>query len=666
MRPKDTSDPTRRVRAGLIRYLLRGGCDGEGGARPHPKGVALWGAWIDGALDFEGCETSLDLTLAYCRFPDQLVFQNARLGGLYLTGSRCARGLELHRLETETDVHLRDGFASDGLVDLGGARIGGQLTCRGGRFDGDGSLALNGDALMVEESLYLSDGFNAKGQVKLGGTRIGGQVVCSGGRFDGGGGRALYGDSMEVGASLLPRAGFEANGEVTLRGARIGGQVACSGGRFDGGGGRALYGDSMEVGASLLLRDGFEANGEVNLRGARIGGQLSCVGGRFDGGEGRALTSQALEVGADVFLRLATAEGKGTARACHLSGRVDFSRARIGGNLRIEGARIEGIVDLESARIEEGFYWQGVKGDVEALDLTEVRLGVLRDDAESWKTVQNLRLGGLQFDSVQSQMGIAERLDWLDRKLEWPLPEEMKKALEHQPWLEAAPDGFDPQPYTQLAKVLEAQGNRGGAARVLEVRERKVRAAAQRRAAGRIDGSWRAGVSSLPAVAQAGWDTMFRWLFGYGHAPARALLWVAGIWVFCYWLYGNAYAAGQMAPASDVVLTSGDWGRALKAGCTEIKQAGCDMPLHLWAGDGAGKKPMPTARDYETFSPALYALDLFVPLDALGQENAWAPSKDRGWWGWWGYWMRWAVQVMGWIITAVGAAVVTGLIGRKE
>ena len=83
------------------------------------------------------------------------------------------------------------------------------------------------------------------------------------------------------------------------------------------------------------------------------------------------------------------------------------------------------------------------------------------------------------------------------------------------------------------------------------------------------------------------------------------------------------------------------------------------MPLRAWEGT-------PSYQDYETFGAGLYALDLFVPLDALGQETAWAPSKDRGGWGWSGYWLRWMVQMMGWIITGVGAAVLTGLVGRKE
>lgn len=145
----------------------------------------------------------------------------------------------------------------------------------------------------------------------------------------------------------------------------------------------------------------------------------------------------------------------------------------------------------------------------------------------------------------------------------------------------------------------------------------------------------------------------------------RAFIAVAAIWVFCYILYGAAYNAGQMAPNSDVILTSADWGCALTRGCANVTDGNCDMPLFLWAGMH-GHTAMATSVDYETFNAGLYALDLFVPLDALGQEKAWAPSKDRGNLGYWAYYLRWVVQMAGWIITAVGAATLTGLVGRKE
>jgi len=170
--PKDQSDPDRRVRASLIRYLLLGGCKKNGGARPHPKGVQIEGAWIDGVLDFEGCATRLDLKLPYCLFRDALVFRDAKLGGLYLTGSRAEQGVDLHRLTTKSNVHLRDGFQATGTVDLGGARIGGQLACSGGRFDGAGGKAINCNAAWIGAEVFLDDGFHASGLVDFTGARI--------------------------------------------------------------------------------------------------------------------------------------------------------------------------------------------------------------------------------------------------------------------------------------------------------------------------------------------------------------------------------------------------------------------------------------------------------------------------------------------------------------
>ncbi len=69
--PEAPSEAT-RIRAGLIRYLLLGGCAQH---HPHPKGIRVTGAWIDGALDFAGCETSLDMTLARCHFPQKPVLR---------------------------------------------------------------------------------------------------------------------------------------------------------------------------------------------------------------------------------------------------------------------------------------------------------------------------------------------------------------------------------------------------------------------------------------------------------------------------------------------------------------------------------------------------------------------------------------------------------------
>ena len=58
------------------------------------------------------------------------------------------------------------------------------------------------------------------------------------------------------------------------------------------------------------------------------------------------------------------------------------------------GAKLEGPVYLESARIEDGFFLQDIKGEVARIELTEARVGVLRDNAAAWDAVDEWYLSG--------------------------------------------------------------------------------------------------------------------------------------------------------------------------------------------------------------------------------------------------------------------------------
>ena len=67
----------------------------------------------------------------------------------------------------------------------------------------------------------------------------------------------------------------------------------------------------------------------------------------------------------------------------------------------------------------------------------------------------------------------------------------------------------------------------------------------------------------------------------------------------------------------------------------------------LWRVQLDGWAKITPGRNYETFSAWLCALDLFIPLDALGQKKTSAPPASRRWWGGWGYRLRWVVQMAG-------------------
>jgi hypothetical protein len=589
--PPDTTDPDRRVRAGLIRYLMLGGCDGEGGiegVRPHPKGVRIEGGWIDGVLDLEGCDTPLDLGLRDCLLSECANLRDARIGALFLPGCAAPIGLDLVRLTTRGSVHLRAGFEAGAMVDLGGARIGAQLSCDGGRF-----LATKGQAL------------------KCNGARIGADVFLS--------------------------DGFEALAEVSFAGADIGGQLACVGGRFLVVEGRALDCDAAQIGADVFLSDGFEAQAEVSFGRADIAGQLACDGGRFLAAEGRALTCQAMRIGADVFLRDGFEARAG----------VDFVRADIVGNLQVEDAVLEDGIKLESARIGHGFFWRKVTGARSVVDLTDARVGPLRDDRASWDGVGRLILDGFRYERIDGDMSVTDRIAWLGRA--------RHRARPHAPGVPDYLNGedFNPQPHLRLADVLRAQGDRNGAARVLVDREMLQRRASWWRAHARMDGTWRAGWLSMQEDFKRPLDFLFWLLAGYGHRPMRALFVSILLVILAAMLAGAAFDAGQFVPNSAVILTSVSWQEAIAA-----------------AGSGGGPLPLwlahaPEAADYETFNKWLYGLDLFLPLDALGQEVAWRPRTGE-WLGNLAFFSRTFFQAAGWIITALAAAVLTGLVGRRD
>ena len=585
---RDAATRDNTLRAGLIRHMVLGGCEGM----PVPdKGVGVRGAVITGLLDLEGCDSPDDLYLDDCAFDTAPMLRDASLGAVWLPGFALP-GLDAQGLHLKRDLHLTQGFAASGTVDLTGATVGGQISCERGQFDGGGGPALVMDAATVGADLFLRDGFTAKGLVSLARASVTGQVACVGGQFDGGGGPALNMNAATVGASLFLRDGFTAKGLVNLRGATVTGQVDCTKGRFDGGGRPALVMDAATVGGSLFLRDGFTAKGLVDLTRAEVSGNLRCHGGTFHGG----IAAEGMQVGATFYAHDVTLEGR--------------------------------------------------------LDLTDASVGRLKDDAGSWSKATSLKLSGFRYQRLTTDMSLKTRFAWLDKSRRCQDGQISPDDTTPEPYC-------DPQPYTQLAQVLEAKGASGEAAQVREVRDGLLLADSRRRV---FDPKFsHSRFDRWMARCRRPFDWLFGRVFGYGHRPGRALFWAAGIVLANALFYQAAYEAGQMAPVSPMVLTSGDWIAAVEAfDAAEAAAPGSGVkPLLVWQHSAV-------AQDYTTFSAGLYALDLFVPIVHLGQETDWAPSPARGLLGRIGHSTGWFVKIAGWVITAIAAAAVTGFVGRKD
>lgn len=349
--------------------------------------------------------------------------------------------------------------------------------------------------------------------------------------------------------------------------------------------------ERVQIKHDVFLRSDFIATGLINLRGADIGGQLACIGGQFDQG----INGQGLKVGQHLFFR---------------------------------GVKINGAINLTSAQVQD-----------------------LVDDMDSWRGADKLHLNGFRYGIIHSDdLSVQDRLEWIKmhRSFYSATPTDWTKALDHK-----ITPRYEPQPYRQLAKVYENMGHARSAARVREASEDHHWAHERARIVQENDGTWTAGFQSIPRTIRCQLAWFFKILVGYGHAPLRALAWATWIVVIAIVFYAKVYNAGDMAPNSDIILTSPQW-RAY-ADCPDRYT----NPADAWSNSLAGQ-------DYETFHAIGYGIDLFIPLDALGQENAWAPSKTRGGWGAVGFYLRWFIQFMGWVITAVGAAALTGLIGRAQ
>jgi hypothetical protein len=376
----------------------------------------------------------------------------------------------------------------------------------------------------------------------------------------------------------------------------------------------------------------FHATGEVSLSGAEIGGQLGCAGGRFENAKGRALSAEGARVSRDVFLR----------DAFHATGAVRLSGAEIGGQLGCDGGRFENAggdaLSAERLKVTGGLFWRGVEIASGRVTFAAAHVGDLVDDLPSWPAGEDrLYLDGFTYDRISAAFTDARaRLAWLARGT-------------------VRQGEFYPQPYVQLARVLREMGHEAGARDVMTEQGRLIRLYARKRARVVEANGFRGKLRKLRAWALNPlrwlWDIGLRWGVGYGYDPKRALYWLLALFFIASIAAEATWCEGSFAPNSDVLLVSPGWAALANDPATA-------NPAAAWSGASA------PGRDWETFNAWGYGADVVVPILALGQTAAWAPSTTRGPWGrglWWG---RWLLTMAGWFVSALGLAAITGIIRR--
>lgn len=412
--------------------------------------------------------------------------------------------------------------------------------------------------------------------------------------------------SVTVGSIFLNN-GFSTKGCIYLNSAQIDGQLNCTGALLEVSKGNALNAQHAHIKGDAILCGGFSAKGCVDFKNAKIGGQFNCTGALVEVSKGNALNAQNAQIKDNVFL-----DNGFSAKGC-----VDFMNAKISGQLVCAEGRFhmeKGIaLQLQGAQAAV-FLWRDVMGFSGELDLSDAQFGNLADDCESWEKVKELCVVGLTYDHITNPGDTVTRLQWLAKG-------------------DRMNGEFSPQPYTQLAKVLRDMGHDGDARRVLITKEDRLR---------------QARTSGLAPITRTR-NFLFRWLVGYGYRPFNCLWALVLMIAIGSFVAQRAWTAGDFAPNSDVILSTADWQNLAED--NTIKN-----PALEWSDKTA------KGRDYETFQPIAYGFDVVVPIVNIGQEAAWAPSTTRGPWGWHLWWLRWVLSILGWVVTAVGAAAITGII----
>lgn len=259
------------------------------------------------------------------------------------------------------------------------------------------------------------------------------------------------------------------------------------------------------------------------------------------------------------------------------------------------------------------------------MNLAGATVARLKDEPVGPGANYPIRLDGFRYKdfSRHTDTLVASRLAWLDRR----------------------PDGtsFTTQPYEQLAYVLTQIGHRNDAQTVLMNKER-LQGAESRKLLKQAGRPVRWGLSVFA-------DVVLRFTIGYGYRPARAvglaILLILGLGAF----FQATWRAGDMTPNAAPILVSQAW--------LEAVETHPDNPGAFWSGAGQA------GQDWESFSGFAYGADLVIPIVNLGQENAWAPSTSRSPLGRIGWWLRWFAKGLGWVVTALAAGAITGVI-RKD
>ncbi|WP_246737731.1 hypothetical protein [Nordella sp. HKS 07] len=253
-------DPTRYVRAELLRFILVGG---DEASRPHEKGIRVSGGWIGGTLDLEGCRIPHDIRLKDCFLEAVPNLRSAIIDNLFLDGS-VLPGLQADRIEARGGFHLR-GATITGEMSLSSSRLGGSFECDSATINCPDQWAIIAEGLTAR-SLFLR-GATVNGGINIAGARLGADLDFTGATISRPAGVAIHAETLDAGGGVILR-GATVAGETRLLGARLDGDLDATGAKLKQPGDFALLVNRATVRGGFFLCKDAAVDGVLDLTGA--------------------------------------------------------------------------------------------------------------------------------------------------------------------------------------------------------------------------------------------------------------------------------------------------------------------------------------------------------------------------------------------------------------
>lgn len=423
------------------------------------------GLSIDGGLDLVRLTANGSVSLRVARIAGSVDLVRARIAnpdGRALVTSQAQIGGEISAAR----------LAATGETRMHNCRIAASLGLQGARLSNPGGVALSAGGLTIDGGVFCTDGFAAEGEVSFLGARLASNLSLTGARLRNPAGAALTLDEADI--RSVNAGGLAAEGTVSMLKAAISGDLELADAHLTSStGGAALAADRASVGGALVL-SGVTAAGELSLRSVQVGQRAILTGARLDSPGSVACRMSRASIGADLFGIGMTVTGGLRLVGLTVGAELTFLRARISN---------PGAVAIDCAGLRAAELSLRTDGAVDGVvNLRHAQVAVIKDDPAAWPAA--LSLDGMTYQAIEPRLRARSRLAWLSRD----------------------PDGYQPQPYEQLAAYYTAIGQQGQAREVLYARERQ-----------------RAGRSVLARL----WSRTQDVTVGYGYKPWRALIWLA-------------------------------------------------------------------------------------------------------------------------------------------